>query len=100
MKYSDLVATIDTASQELLGRAAAVVNQALVLRNWLVGPCIVEYQQAGKDRAKYGTKLLPQLSARDPGNLRRAAHRHPHRPTVPNPPRSTPADPPVAHPPR
>jgi predicted nuclease of restriction endonuclease-like (RecB) superfamily len=62
MKYSDLVATIDTASQELLGRVAAVVNQALVLRNWLVGAYIVEYQQAGKDRAKYGTKLLPQLS--------------------------------------
>lgn len=62
MKYSDLVATIDTASQELLGRAASVVNQALVFRNWLVGAYIVEYEQAGKDRAKYGTRLLQRLS--------------------------------------
>jgi hypothetical protein len=62
MKYSDFVATIDTASQELLGRAAAVVNQALVLRNWLVGAYIVEYQQAGKDRAKYGSRLLSRLA--------------------------------------
>lgn len=62
MKYSDLVASIDTASQELLSRAATVVNQALVLRNWLVGAYVVEYEQAGKDRAKYGTKLLQRLS--------------------------------------
>ncbi len=39
------------------------VNQALVLRNWLVGAWIVEFQQHGKDRAKYGTKLLETLAA-------------------------------------
>jgi hypothetical protein len=45
------------------GRAAMAVNQALVLRNSLVGEWIVEFQQHGKDRAKYGTKLLETLAA-------------------------------------
>jgi predicted nuclease of restriction endonuclease-like (RecB) superfamily len=63
-KYADLVRTIDAASQQLLGHAAAAVNQALVLRNWLVGAYIVEYEQGGKDRATYGARLLETL-ARD-----------------------------------
>lgn len=63
MKYLQLVKAIDSASQQLLGRAAAVVNQALVLRNWLVGAYIVEYEQGGKDRANYGERLLETLAA-------------------------------------
>ena len=62
MKYLDLVATIDTASRQLLGRAAAAVNQSLVLRNWLVGAYVVEFEQRGEDRAKYGTNLLKRLA--------------------------------------
>ena len=64
MKYLDLVKTIDTASQQLLGRAAVVVNQSLVIRNWLVGAYIVEFEQHGEDRARYGERLLFRL-ARD-----------------------------------
>ncbi len=63
MKYSELIKSIGTASDQLLGRAAAVVNQALVLRNWLVGAWIVEYEQGGKDRAKYGARLLKTMAA-------------------------------------
>ncbi len=62
MKYADLVKTIDTASRQLLGRAAAVVNQALVLRNWLTGAYIVEFEQRGEDRATYGTRLIDCLA--------------------------------------
>jgi hypothetical protein len=36
-KPCDDDADIDSASQQLVGRAATVVNQALVIRNWLVG---------------------------------------------------------------
>lgn len=43
------------------GRAAAV-NQALVIRNWMVGGWIVEFEQTGKERAKYGTRLLESLA--------------------------------------
>ena len=38
------------------------MNQALVIRNWLVGAYIVEFEQNGKDRAKYGAKLLEKLA--------------------------------------
>lgn len=62
MKYTQLVKAIDSASAQLLGRAAAVVNQALVIRNWLVGAYLVEFQQSGEDRAKYGDRLLASLS--------------------------------------
>ena len=62
MKYLELIKSIGAASEQLLGRAAAVVNQALVLRNWLVGAWIVEYEQGGKDRAKYGARLLETMA--------------------------------------
>ncbi len=63
MKYTQLLKAIDSASQELLGRAAAAVNQALVIRNWLIGAYIVEFEQRGEDRAKHGTQLLSRLAA-------------------------------------
>lgn len=62
MNYSNLVKAINAVTTQLQSRAATAVNQALVLRNWLVGAYIVEYEQAGKDRAKYGTKLLEKLA--------------------------------------
>jgi predicted nuclease of restriction endonuclease-like (RecB) superfamily len=63
MKYAQLVKVIAASSQQLLGRAAATVNQALVIRNWLVGAYIVEFEQNGEDRARYGTRLLERLAA-------------------------------------
>ncbi len=62
MKYTRLVKAIDSASRQLLGRAAAAVNQSLVIRNWLIGAYIVEFEQNGEDRAKYGEMLLARLS--------------------------------------
>ncbi len=63
MKYNQLVKAIDSASQQLLGHAAAVVNQSLVVRNWLIGAYIVEFEQRGEDRAKYGERLYARLAA-------------------------------------
>lgn len=62
MNYNQLVKAIGSASQQLLGRAAFAVNQALVIRNWLVGAYIVEFEQLGEDRAGYGERLLARLS--------------------------------------
>ena len=39
------------------------MNQALVIRNWIVGAYIVEYEQGGADRATYGARLLKRLAA-------------------------------------
>jgi predicted nuclease of restriction endonuclease-like (RecB) superfamily len=63
MKYAQLLKAIDATSQHLLGRVAAAVNQALVIRNWLIGAYIVEFEQNGEDRARYGEKLVPRLAA-------------------------------------
>ena len=46
----------------MVTRVATAANQALVLRNWLVGAYIVEFEQNGADRAKYGAKLLETLA--------------------------------------
>jgi hypothetical protein len=42
--------------------AAKAVNFNLTVRNWLVGCYIVEYEQNGEDRAKYGTGLLEEIA--------------------------------------
>ena len=71
--YRHLVAAIHLASKQTVRRAAVVVNQWLVIRNWLVGAYLVEYEQNGSDRANYGAKLLERLaqdlSARGAGGL-------------------------------
>lgn len=61
--YSALVKAISLVNTEMVTRAATVVNQALVLRNWMVGAYIVEFEQNGADRAKYGARLLETLAA-------------------------------------
>lgn len=40
------------------------VNRLATIRNYLIGFYIVEYEQHGSDRAKYGEKLLKRLAER------------------------------------
>jgi len=35
-----------------------------VIRNWLIGCNVVEYEQKGEDRAMYGARLFPQISSK------------------------------------
>lgn len=63
MRYAALVKAIQTASAQFQGRAVMAVNQALVLRNWLVGEWILGFEHHGKERAKYGENLLDKLAA-------------------------------------
>ena len=60
--YKQLVGAISQLSSHMMRRVAAVANQALVLRNWMAGAYIVEYEQQGSDRAKYGARLLEKLA--------------------------------------
>jgi len=60
--YGRLVTAIEAATRDLVGRAAAAVNEALVMRNWMVGHYLVEYEQNGADRARYGARLLERLA--------------------------------------
>jgi len=62
MNYHTLVANISRVHQEALAGAAGAVNRHLLLRNWLIGAHLVEFEQRGRDRARYGAGLLKRLS--------------------------------------
>jgi predicted nuclease of restriction endonuclease-like (RecB) superfamily len=64
MDFNLLSQTISDLNQSLRGAAAASVNRMLTMRNWLIGMYIVEYEQNGSDRAKYGEGLLRSLAER------------------------------------
>lgn len=61
--YLALVKAISSVNTEMVTRVAAAANQGLVLRNWMIGAYIVEFEQEGADRAKYGARLLETLAA-------------------------------------
>ena len=60
--FSKLISTIEQVHGQLQASAASAVNQALTMRNWLIGYYIVEFEQNGEDRAVYGDKLIERLS--------------------------------------
>ena len=62
LSFESLVGRINQIQDTLQAQAAHAVNLSLTARNWLVGYYIVEFEQHGEDRAKYGDKLLRQLS--------------------------------------
>jgi predicted nuclease of restriction endonuclease-like (RecB) superfamily len=62
MKFSKLVSSIQSTTAHLQQNAVKAVNIHLTLRNWLVGFYIVEYEQNGDDKAKYGEQLLASLA--------------------------------------
>lgn len=59
--FADLVSAVKRAHQISTQTALKAVNRHATMRNWLIGLFIVEYQQRGEDRAKYGEKLLKCL---------------------------------------
>ncbi|MDR2917257.1 MAG: PDDEXK nuclease domain-containing protein [Tannerella sp.] len=62
MNFNDLKQGIQTLSDSFRQNAVAAVNTHLTVRNWLIGFYIVEFEQNGEDRAKYGAKLLQNLA--------------------------------------
>lgn len=62
--FEELSASILLTHQSAQASAIKAVNQMATLRNWLIGCYIVEYEQKGCDRAKYGERLLKRLEER------------------------------------
>ena len=62
LTFESLVGRIIIIQDALQAQAAHAVNLSLTARNWLVGYYIVEFEQHGDDRAKYGDKLLKNLA--------------------------------------
>jgi predicted nuclease of restriction endonuclease-like (RecB) superfamily len=64
MNFNKLIQTLQITHNTFFHSAAKAVNTAMTVRNWLYGYYIVEYEQNGEDKAKYGVRLLKKLSER------------------------------------
>lgn len=62
--FEDLSASVLNTHLTAQQAAIRAINQMATLRNWLIGCYIVEYEQKGSDRAKYGDRLLKRLEER------------------------------------
>ncbi len=62
MDFPQLTSNILVTHNALQNNAMRAINQNITARNWLVGYWIVEFEQNGEDRAKYGDRLLSELA--------------------------------------
>lgn len=62
MNYDALISSIAKTHSGTQAGAAGAVNRHLILRNWLIGAYLVEFEQKGEDRAKYGSGLLKRIA--------------------------------------
>lgn len=61
MNFNLLLNSITHTHDHLQDVAAKAVNRLLTIRNWMIGYYIVEYEQKGEDRGKYGERLLENI---------------------------------------
>jgi len=60
--FEELVSSIYQTHCILQENATKVINYNLTVRNWLIGCYIIEFEQNGEDRAKYGSNLLEEIA--------------------------------------
>lgn len=68
--FERLIELFELTQNKLQKQAARSVDISLVVRNWLFGWYIVEFEQHGADRAEYGRQFLESLSGRLKGKVR------------------------------
>lgn len=61
-EYNALLDNIGSALTSGRRKAANLVNQTIVETNWNIGRYIVEYEQAGHEKAEYGSETLKRLA--------------------------------------
>ena len=62
--FENLVELCRRTHEETQRSAVRTVDSSLVVRNYLFGWYIVEYEQHGADRAEYGSQLLAKIASR------------------------------------
>ena len=62
--FDQLIDNIYHTHSVLQENTKRAINQNLTIRNWLIGYYIVEFEQNGEDRAKYGANLLEEMAKR------------------------------------
>ncbi len=64
VSFEQLAENILAVDHSLHGFTVKAINQAVTIRNWIIGGYIIEYEQHGEDRAQYGEQLLKSLETR------------------------------------
>ena len=62
IKNNSFISDIKEILSSARKKAYSAVNSAMVNAYWLIGHRIVEKEQNGKERAKYGKEILKKLS--------------------------------------
>ena len=62
LSHTQFYKNIQKAIEQARRKVAATINVAMVEAYWHIGKMIVEEEQAGKERAAYGDKLLSRLA--------------------------------------
>lgn len=60
--FTQLINRIVQVNASMQASAANAINQALTIRNWIIGYYIIEFEQRGSDRAVYGDNLLSNIA--------------------------------------
>ena len=60
--YNQLIFSIGDLLEEARKKVYSQINQILVKTYWQIGKRIIEFEQKGKEKAEYGTKLLDKLA--------------------------------------
>lgn len=62
--FDNLVLDVKSVHYATSNKAKSAINQLLTIRNWAIGYYIVEYEQHGSNRAKYGSNLSTEMAKR------------------------------------
>ena len=62
MQFTELITTLEGLHQHLSQQATRQADQLMILRNWLIGFYLVEFEQHGEDRAAYGKNAIPRIA--------------------------------------
>ena len=60
--FGELASAVQKLHESSYSSAVKAVNRIATVRNYVIGFYIVEYEQSGKDRAEYGSKLIKNLA--------------------------------------
>ena len=62
--FEHLTQLVEQVHNSAYSSTVKAINRFATIRNYIIGFYIVEYEQNGSDRAKYGDKLLKRLAER------------------------------------
>ena len=62
--FDHLSELVEQVHNSAYSSSVKAINRFATIRNYIIGFYIVEYEQNGSDRAKYGDKLLKRLAER------------------------------------